>query len=488
MGKKLKPFILIMIAAAMVFNLLYAGSAMASENSSFSHNIKDFRNKLDSSVPKLLKRYNIAGTSIGIIQNGKAVYILNYGISDKRLSKPVDNDTIFQVGSISKSLTAWGVMHLADEGKISLDDPVEKCLSRWHIPDSKFNKNGVTVRRLLSHTAGLSVHGYTGTAPDKKLPTIQESLSKGVKITAQPGSKFMYSGGGYTVLQLLIEEVTKEPFDRYMHEEILMPLGMEHSSYSNDITDANMSKSYGVLGQTLPNYNFTEEAAAGLKSTVLDFSKFIIASMDGNSGEIKGRGILKSKSLDLMFTPVKSDYGLGFSIYRLSDNTTLISHGGANIGWRAQYGMIPSKKDGLIIFTNSDIGQNLTDDVLNLWVEYETGSVPQQYYSINKTRNIVLAVSLAIGALLIVYLACFIKKVKNKKRVFISKMKIKFTYKLIIRLSLPLFIGFLWCFFFYVLNVASIMPYGASRISYLIIIWTIVLFISGLFPKTNKKA
>lgn len=489
MGTRLKYFVINIIAVAMIFNLLCVSNVMADENGSYSNSISNFKNKLDSSVPKLLKRYNVPGTAIGIIKNGEVTYILNYGMADKNENKFVNNDTIFQVGSVSKSLSAWGVMHLIDEGKIGIDDPVEKYLTRWHLPTSKFNNNDVTIRRLLSHTAGLSSHGYSGTKPGEKLNTIEESLSKGVQIVVQPGSEFMYSGGGYTVLQLLTEEVTKKTFDRYMYNEILKPLGMEHSSYSNNFTNTNMSKSYGTLGQTLPNYNFTEEAAAGLKTTLPDFLKFIIASMDGNNGEIRGRGILKNESVDLMFTPVKENYGLGFCIHQLSDNNTLIDHGGANIGWRAQYGMIPEKKDGLVIFTNSDNGQNLIDDIFNSWEEYETGTVPQQYYTNIKIRNNVLIISLVIGVLLGVYLVFFIFNIKSGRRVFISKQKQKSIPKLSIRLVVPLFIGFVWCYFFYIykLDIASMMPYGFNRITYLIIIWTIVLFISGLFSKVRKE-
>lgn len=116
---------------------------------------------------------------MGIIQNGKVVYILNYGMADKNENKPINNNTIFQVGSVSKSLAAWVVMHLIDEGKIGLDDPAQKYLTRWHLPSSQFNNNDVTIRRLLSHTGGLSVHGYAGAKSDEKLPTIEESLSGG---------------------------------------------------------------------------------------------------------------------------------------------------------------------------------------------------------------------------------------------------------------------------------------------------------------------
>lgn len=298
----------------------------------------------------------------------------------------------------------------------------------------------------------------------------------------------MYSGGGYTLLQLIIEEVTKKPFDKYMYEEILKPFGMKHSTYSNNIINSNMSKAYGVLGQTSPNYNFTEEAAAGLKSTIPDFLKFILVMMDGNNGETRGRNILKSQSIDLMFTPVRSNYGFGFFYNKLSDGNTLIWHGGANMGgWRAQYGMIPEKKDGLIIFTNSDNGQNLTDDIFNYWEQYEAGTMPQQYYTYKKLRGYFLYVAVALVVLLGIYILFFAVKLRRGKRIFFSKNTKKSYVKLSIRLIILLLFMGIWCVFFYILDAASVMPYGFNKLTCAIIMWSIVLFISGLFPKAPSR-
>ncbi|MFL0249280.1 serine hydrolase domain-containing protein [Clostridium neuense] len=482
MNKKIKHFIISVVCSVIIFNLLCANTAMAEGN------IKSFKNKLDSLAPELLKRYNVPGAAVGIIENGRVVYISNYGMADKSKGKEVNNNTIFQVGSVSKTLAACGVMHLVEEGKIKLDDPAEKYLTRWHLPASKFNKNDVTIRRLLSHTAGLSVHGYGGTRPGKKLDTLEESLSKGVKIIVKPGSEYLYSGGGYTLLQLIIEEVTKKPFDKYMYEEILKPFGMKHSTYSNNIINPNMSKAYAVLGQTSPNCNFTEEAAAGLKSTIPDFSKFILAMMDGNNGETRGRNILKNESIDLMFTPVRSNYGFGFIYNKLSDGNTLIWHNGANMGgWRAQYGMIPEKKDGLIIFTNSDNGQNLTDDIFDYWEQYETGTMPKQYYTNEKIREYFLYATVGLAVLLGIYILFFAVKLKNGKRVFFSKNKKKSYVKLIIRLIMLMLFAASWYVFFYGFDIASVMPYGFNKITCTVGIWSIVLFISGLFSKVSNE-
>lgn len=227
----------------------------------------------------------------------------------------MSDDTLFQAGSISKSLTAWGILHLVDEGRISLDDPVGKYLTKWKLPNSEFNNNEVKIRRLLSHTAGLSAHkGYLGVAPGKHLDSIQESLSgKGwlnepVEVTNKPGSETIYSGGGYTILQLVIEEVTGIPFNRYMEEQIMKPLGMKSSSFLQRPENRNLSKVYGYFGEEVPSYQFTEQAAAGLKTNVTDMMTLILASMDANN---KGNGVIKSERVEEMQKPVLGENGLG---------------------------------------------------------------------------------------------------------------------------------------------------------------------------------
>ncbi|MDF2987213.1 MAG: penicillin-binding protein [Eubacterium sp.] len=461
MNKIFRSSTAVIAVLALVLSLLCDNSTVIAESKTLhSGKVEVFKSKLDKSVTELQKRYGVPGAAVGIIQNGKVEYILNYGLEDSKENKPLSDNTVFQVASMSKSLTAWGIMKLVEDGKISLDDPAEKYLISWHIPDSKFNKDEVTIKRLLSHTAGLSVHGYLGIEPGKRIPTIEESLSgkvflqESLEIVMQPGSAVSYSGGGYTLLQLIIEEITGMSFDQYMEKEILRPLGMENSTFSNAVKNSNLSKAYGYFGQELPNFNFTEEAAAGLKTTMPDFLKFVLAGMDGIPGEIRGRNVLRSQSIDLMHTPVKSDSGLGVFEKKLSDESILLNHGGDNRGWHSFYGFIPEKKDGIVIFTNSDNGIDLRQDIYNFWVEYETGTLPAQYQAMEKSRHIYLAVAFALGILLAVYLLFFLIKLKQGRRVFISRLQLQ---------------G------------------GLKNIAGLIFIWLLVLFITGFFPNSRRN-
>ncbi|QAA32201.1 serine hydrolase [Clostridium manihotivorum] len=471
MNPKSKNFLRKFFISLVILSLAFCVMVHAEVN---NNDLKNFKAKLDSRVPKLLKKYDIGGTSIGLISGGKLTYVLNYGYSDKSENKPITNDTVFQVGSVSKSVAAVSVMHLVQEGKLDLDAPAERYLTRWHIPDSKYNKDDVTIRRLLSHTAGISIHGYGGTDPDKKLQSLEKSLSDGVKITAKPGSQYSYSGGGYTILQLIMEEVTKKPFYQYANEEILNPLGMKNSSYDAEYFPETMSKAYSFFGEKIPTYKYTEATAAGLKTTVSDFSKFMLACMDD------GAGIISKENLDTMFTPVKSGYGFGFARETLSDGTTAIYHAGANRGWEAQFEMIPGKKDGIIIFTNSDNGIAIINDVLNQWKGYETGKTPSLFYIYKNIELVAFVALMAAIILSVILMIALYRSVRQGKRSFG-----KFKAKLMVRFGIGMVILIVWNAFFYFFRLALLESYVARMCTYTVFILVVTNLIYGLFPK-NK--
>ncbi len=331
--------------------------------------------KIDQIAPQLLEQYKVPGAAIALVRDGEVVWSAGYGLADKERGVPVTVDTVFQAASISKAVTSWGVMKLVENGQLKLDAPVEQYLTRWHLPPSGYDPSGVTIRRLLSHSAGLSVHGYPGLRPDAQLPSLEASLSGNnggggeVRIIMEPGTQFSYSGGGFTLLQLIIEEVTGETFSAYMQREVLYPLGMSHSSFEwrADLRPAT-AVAYSEWGGPLPNYFFTEQAAAGLYTTAPDLARFVAAEMTGPKGELAGRGVLAPETLTLMFKPVIQSQGLGQGISRLPDGSVSIQHWGGNAGWRGVIRAYPKWDVGVVVLTNSDNGENLIGDVLGgLW-------------------------------------------------------------------------------------------------------------------------
>ena len=269
------------------------------QNSSHQELAKNF----DKNIPSLLEQYNVPGMAIAVIQKGEVILEKGYGWANASNKKPINDKTGFNIGSISKTFTAWGIMNLVEEGKLDLDSPVSTYLTRWQFPSSEFDKNKVTIRSLLGHTGGVSVHGYPGFPTANHLPSLEESLNgvngpvradEKVELIIAPNTKFKYSGGGYTILQLVIEEVTGQSFDRYMEKEIFKPLQMKNTSFrlTKDILKKSATP-YNEEGKQMYMVRFTAQAAAGLQTTLEDLIKFIKASF------LKTRFYQKRVSLNL---------------------------------------------------------------------------------------------------------------------------------------------------------------------------------------------
>jgi CubicO group peptidase (beta-lactamase class C family) len=285
-------------------------------------------------------------------RTGNAVFVLldhgrvtaSGGVS---IGAPVNGDTLFQVASLSKWITAWGVMTLVEDGKLDLDAPVSRYLTRWSLPASAFDNDGVTVRRLLSHTAGLDDGlGYGGFAPGDTPQTLEQSLTQAsdaspgapgaVRVGAEPGARWDYSGGGYTLLQLLIEEVSGEPFNDYMSRAVLVPLGMSRSTFVLAPDTDNVAVFYDADGTIATHYAFTALAAASLYTSANDLSRLLQAHVAGANGEPPGRGVLKPETLAQMREPSAQQFGLdiwglGVILYApMPGGGFLIGHDGSN--------------------------------------------------------------------------------------------------------------------------------------------------------------
>ena len=243
-----------------------------------------FRTGLERAVEDAARRAlatsTTPGLAVALVHGGQLVWAAGYGVADPTTCQPVMATTRFQAASLSKPVTAWGVLRLVESGRIRLDEPVVGHLRRWRLPPSRFNADGLTVRRLLSHTAGLSVHGYVGQRADRPLPSIAASLSGEtgdsfpVELLEPPGRRWLYSGGGYSLLQLLAEELTGRPFADYMQAEVLGPLGMTASSFRWSRT-AETARPHDAGGGRLPDFVFAEQAAAGLVTTAPDLARFL---------------------------------------------------------------------------------------------------------------------------------------------------------------------------------------------------------------------
>jgi len=334
------------------------------------------REELERLGWELTEKHHVPGVGLSLVREGKLAWTLGCGFADIAAEREVTGATVFNIGSISKTVAAWGLMHLVEEGKLVLDEPV--ATERWHLAPSSFDAKGVTLRRLLSHTAGLSLHGYPGFWPPHAIPTLEASLSGDtngageVQLEAAPGTHWKYSGGGYTIAQLLLEETTGAAFADYMHENVLAPLGMTHSAYG--WTSAALAESatpYDDKGQPLPRGGplFAELAAAGLLTTPEDLARFAIASLARFPGGASG--VLKPETIELMQSPApaSSAYGLGYEI-REEQGVHLVGHGGANDGWMAQLTLAPASGDALVILTNGSNGTAVIRALEPIWIAH----------------------------------------------------------------------------------------------------------------------
>ncbi len=340
---------------------------------SYSQSLQD---RMDNAIPLLMEQNNVPGLAIAIIENNEIILKKGFGFADIENSIPVIPNTGFNIGSVSKTFSAWGIMKLVESGKVDLDEPIENYLSRWKIPESEFDRTKVTIRNILSHTAGLSVHGYPGFPPEMELPTLEQSLngengpvrkSESVKLIHEPNTKFKYSGGGFTILQLVIEEVTGKSFSDYMEETIFAPLKMEHTSFtiSSDILESSATP-YDEKGKEIYLEQFTAQAAAGLHTTLNDFIRFAHANLQEND-------ILSESTLSMMMEPVPvtdNMYGLSYRLMK-AGSFTLAGHAGSNDGWESAFFLHPQSNSGIVMLSNGSLGKNVLISTLRNWIAWK---------------------------------------------------------------------------------------------------------------------
>jgi CubicO group peptidase (beta-lactamase class C family) len=191
-----------------------------------------------------MREHKIPAVSIAVIENYKVQWAKAYGVVDSETGARADEETTFLAGSISKSVNALGVLLAAADGTLALDKPINEQLDSWKLPDNELTRaSPVTLRKLLSHTAGTTVHGFPGYVAGAPLPTVPQILdgqkpanTDPIRVDLAPGTKFRYSGGGTTISMLALSERSRKPYPQVLAERVLGPLAMVHSSYDQVLT------------------------------------------------------------------------------------------------------------------------------------------------------------------------------------------------------------------------------------------------------------
>jgi len=319
--------------------------------------------------------YRVPGVSIAVIHEGTLEWAKGYGVLEAKGSNAVTMETLFQAASISKPVTAMASLALVEQGKLSLDENVNSKLTSWHLPDNEFTKSEkVTLRRILSHSAGLTVGGFPGYAANEAVPTLAQVLdgqkpkvnTPPIRVDILPGKRVRYSGGGYAVTQQLLIDVTGKPFPDLLQELVLGKIGMTHSTFAQPLPkelESIAATGHRDNGEPVNGrwYRYPELAAAGLWTTPSDLALFVIELMKSAQG--KSSKVLSPKMARQMVTKELGTYGLGIAVGD-AQGVTKFSHEGGNQGFRCVLVGYVETGQGAVVMTNSDSGPGLFNEIL----------------------------------------------------------------------------------------------------------------------------
>jgi CubicO group peptidase (beta-lactamase class C family) len=466
-------------------------SACANQEPTHPLTLDEFVQQMNTLQPGLLHKYRVPGVAVALVHNAEVVWTQGYGLANEDVGTPVTAQTVFQVASISKSISAWGVMRLVEDGKIELDAPAEQYLASWRIPPSEFDARGVSVRRLLSHTAGIAAWNFPGTLIDETPPPLIKLLTGAesndpVHLNRRPGERGNYTNAGYLILQLLVEEVTGQSFADYIRDAVLDPLGMQHSTYRwLPELQTTLASGYQISGKPTELRSYPE-AAGGLYATAADIATWLAAGMAGPNGEPAGRNVLQPQTVALMVTPVpvsqNNDNGLGYVVESLPSGMRLVLHSGDVLGWRGQYNALPDQGDGIVVLTNSNAGgRYVIADTVCSWIRWAAGEVPNvcRIY-----QAIYLAIPLIAGIGGLVVLVSFWRlstQMRSNRRKLVWPPKSDRQHRDLLFSFIALAVWWLWV----VPRVGLLLPPTFIWISLAFTLWCVASAARGLAPITT---
>jgi len=313
-----------------------------------------------------MRAYDVPGISVAVFDDFKVVWAKTYGVKHAGQAVPVTLDTLFQAGSISKPVAVMAALSFVERGRFSLDEDINAKLVSWKVPDNEFTRTEkVTLRRLMSHSAGLTVHGFPGYAMGSDVPTLSQVLdgtppanTAPVRVNLVPGTTFRYSGGGTTVIQLALVDQLRTPFPQIMDETVLGPLGLRNSTYEQPLPPeraAHAAVGHRRNGKSVEGrwHVYPEMAAAGLWTTPWDLAQVAIEVARSKGG--RSNRVLTRDTVRLMLTPQAGEAGLGFFV-DATGKTDRFGHGGADEGFQAMLTAFAATGRGAVVMTNSDNG------------------------------------------------------------------------------------------------------------------------------------
>jgi CubicO group peptidase (beta-lactamase class C family) len=327
-----------------------------------------------------MKFYGVKGVSIAVIHNYQVEWARGYGWADEGERRPVTTNTVFQAGSISKSLNAVGVMLLVQRHQLDLNNDINEYLRSWKFPyDSVSKGRKITLGNLLSHSGGLSIHGFPGYEKTDSLPALDQVLdgkrpanTDPVRSITVPGTTYIYSGGGTTISQLIVMNTTGMPYDQFMWRNVLQPMGMDHSSYAQP-PPVSKDRATGYLqgGKEVPGkyHIYPEQAAAGLWTTPSDLGKYIIESqlaLQGKSAKVLNQSSTRTRLSPFIDSIVNNGTREGLGVFLFQKGKYhYFNHGGSDVGFLSGYYGCLDDGDGVAVMINDDVAGALIQELVN---------------------------------------------------------------------------------------------------------------------------
>jgi len=319
-----------------------------------------------------MRELGVPAVSVAVVSGGRIEWAKAWGAADREGELAADTATLFQAASISKPVAAIGVLRLVREGRLELDGDVNGWLKSWRLPANGFTaREKVTLRRLLSHSAGTTVHGFGGYAAGSPLPTVVQVLdgagpanSAAVRVDTVPGAMWRYSGGGTTIVQLMMTDATGAEFTELMRTLVLEPVGMRRSTYAQPLPVSARpfaATGYRSDGRAVAGgyHTYPEQAAAGLWTTPSDLARLAIEVQRALRGE---SALLDREMAEEMLRPESGEYGIGFAVSGDGD-ARIFSHTGSNAGFRASFLAYARRGEAVVVMTNSDAGGGLAGEI-----------------------------------------------------------------------------------------------------------------------------
>jgi len=319
-----------------------------------------------------LDEFGVPGASWVVFEDGAVAETGAAGVVDVSGGGPVTPTTLFQAASISKPVAVLAMLRLVDRGLLDLDEDVNHKLTSWQVPPVGQWQPAVTLRQLASHSAGMTVSGFPGYTRDAALPATAQILDGlrpatniGVRVDLVPGTQFRYSGGGTTVIQQLLEDVTGTPFRELIQELVLQPLGMSDSDYAQPLPPElhpRAATGHDDAGSPLDGKweVYPQLAAAGLWTTPTDLAKFALGVQRAYAGA--DHAVLSVELVREMLTPqiaATSRIGglnhLGLGLF-LDESGSRYGHSGGNAGFCCHMLAHRDTRKGAVVMTNGDAG------------------------------------------------------------------------------------------------------------------------------------